>query len=236
MVEVLGGAELREYLAQQMDFWSVSVGTRHVLDPGRKAGRCSQCEGIEVGWVGGEAPCYVCKRTVGGSMETCIRCGCRAHVREQVYINGGEGLGHHVVHDKVRWVEVIDGEVVVEQCGGVHPGRWVGGMCPTCCCVVAKSSMNERRGGWVSEVVQERMQRMEELVALNVSRTMERGGGRSIGRARLGNMQEVPGGETRGSGGQGSADVPGVGVGRRSAAEGTHDRDTDMEVDTGMWR
>mgnify|MGYP001336299700 CR=1 FL=1 len=91
-VEVLGGAELREYLAQQMDFWSVSVGTRHVLDRGRKAGRCSQCEGIEVGWVGGEAPCYGCKRTAGGSMETCIRCGCRAHVREQVYINGGEGL------------------------------------------------------------------------------------------------------------------------------------------------
>jgi hypothetical protein len=167
-------------------------------------------------------------------METCIRCGCRAHVREQVYIDGRGGLGYHVVHDKVRWVEVEDEGVVVQQCGGVHPGRWVGGMCPTCCCVVARSSMDERRGGWVSEVVQERMQRMEELVAFNVSSTVERGGGGTRGRARPGIMQEGPGGETRGSVGQGPADLSGTRVGRRSVSEGMHDRDADMEVDTGV--
>ena len=62
-------------------------------------------------------------------METCIRCGCGAHVREQVYIDGVDALGHHVVHGGVRWVEVEDEEVVIQHCVGVHPGRWVGGIC-----------------------------------------------------------------------------------------------------------
>ena len=58
--KVLGSAERWEYLANQTDFWSVGVSTDHVLDHGCKSGRCSQCEGIEVGWARGSSACYLC--------------------------------------------------------------------------------------------------------------------------------------------------------------------------------
>ena len=166
-------------------------------------------------------------------METCIRCGCGAHVREQVYIDGVDALGHHVVHGGVRWVEVEDGEVVIQHCVGVHPGRWVGGMCPTCCCVVARSRMRERGGGWVSEVVQERMQRMEELVALNESCTMQRGGGSRRARVRAGISHGGQGAETGRPGGQEGVGSSRIGAERESVSVDVRDRVSNMEVDAG---
>ena len=145
--KVLGRAEHWEYLVSQTDFWNVGVSTDYVLYHGCKSGRCIQCEGIEVGWAIDSPVCYLCKKAGGAAMETCIRCGCGAHVREQVYVDGVGALGHHVVHAEVKWVKFEDGEVVIQHCEGVHPGRWVGGMCPACCCEVARSRLRERGGG-----------------------------------------------------------------------------------------
>ena len=166
-------------------------------------------------------------------METCIRCGCGAHVRGQVYVDGVGAEGHHVVHAEVNWVELEDGEVVRHQCRGVHPGRWVGGMCPTCCCEVARSQMKERGGGWVSEVVQERMQRMDELVAFNESCTMQRGGGSRRARARAGSIPRERGAEIGRTWAQDGAGSSGAGAGHVSASGGAHGRVAGTEVDAG---
>ena len=217
----------------QTDFWSVDVSTDYVLDHGSKSRRCDQCEGIEVGWAIGSPECYLCKKTGGAAMETCIRCGCGAHVRGQVFVDGVGAEGHHVVHAEVKWVELEDGEVVRHQCRGVHPGRWVGGMCPTCCCEVARSQMKERGGGWVSEVVQERMQRMEELVAFNVSCTMQRGGGSRRARARAGSIHGGQGVETGRPGGQDGTGSSGIGAECGSVSGDMYDGVASMEVDAG---
>ena len=81
-------------------------------------------------------------------MECCIRCGQQAHVREQVYVDGANGFGHHVVHKGVKWVTVdSEGVADVKSCKGVHVGRWVGGMCPMCCSEVSSARMDAEGGG-----------------------------------------------------------------------------------------
>ena len=108
-------------------------------------------------------------------MECCIRCGKQAHVREQVYVDGANGVGHHVVHKGVKWVTVDgDGVADVKSCKGVHVGRWVGGMCPMCCSEVSSARMDAEGGGGASEAVRDRTRARDELVATNIESTQGR--------------------------------------------------------------
>ena len=93
--------------------------------------------------------------------------------------------------------------------------------------------MREKGGGWVSEEVQERMQRMEELVAHNVSCTMQRGGGSRRARARVGNTQGGQGVAIGRTGVQDGAGSSGTGAECGDVSGDTHDRVVGMEVDAG---
>ena len=171
---VLGSAGRREIVMKQTDFWSMERGVDHSLGIRERSGRCDGCGGVKVGWVIGIRPCYLCKQS-GGPIECCIRCGNQAHVREQVYVNGANEFGHHVVHKGVKWVTVdSDGVADVKSCKGVHVGRWVGGMCPMCCSEVSSARMDAEGGGWASEAVRDRTRARDELVATNIESTQAR--------------------------------------------------------------
>ena len=131
-------------------------------------------------------------------------------MREQVYVDGAGGFGHHVVHKGVRWVAVDDdGEAEVQYCTGVHVGRWVGGMCPMCCSEVSSARMSEEGMGWMSEMLRDRIQARDELMASNIASTQARGAGHSEGVLRQGGIVDRPAGHSAGrirSRGQGAAD------------------------------
>ena len=93
--------------------------------------------------------------------------------------------------------------------------------------------MRERGGGWVSEVVQERMHRMEELVALNESCTMQRGGGSRRARVRAGISPGGQGVETGRPGGQEGVGSSRIGAERESVSVDVRDGVSNMEVDAG---
>ena len=163
------------------------------MDIGAKSGRFGGCEGFMVGWASGLTPCYLCEQN-GGPVECCIRCGQQAHVREQVYVGGVEGFGHHVVHEGVRWVSVdANGEAEIQYCNRVHVGRWVGGMCQMCCCEVASVRIDTEGGGWLSEVVRDRIRVRDELVAANIESTRVRGAGHSRTGTRRGGAMGADG-------------------------------------------
>ena len=79
-----------------------------------------------------------------------------------------------MVHDSVKWVGRIDDDdlegLEVRCCDGVHPGRWVHGMCPMCCCAVVKER-EDHGGGEVSEVVRQRLRGLEALLISNLERS-----------------------------------------------------------------
>ena len=74
---------------------------------------------------------------------------------------------------------------------------------------------------------------MEELVALNESRTMQRGGGSRRARVRAGIIHGGQGVETRMPGGQDVTDSSGIGAERGSVSGDMHDGVASMEVDAG---
>ena len=94
-------------------------------------------------------------------------------MREQVYDNRSGGRGRHMVHAGVKWMGRSDDDLEgleVRCCDGVHPGRWVHGMCPMCCCEVVRER-EEHGGGEVSEVVRQRFRRLEALLVSNLERS-----------------------------------------------------------------
>ena len=131
------------------------------LEPGEMLSRCGGCGGIRVGW--GDSiiqACALCGKT-GGPGRSCIHCGQFWHIREMVFVKEGEQRGRHIVHDQVQWV-IKDGNSVgvkMLRCRGMHPGRWMKGVCPRCCCRLVRERA-DIWGGRRSEEVQERFRRM----------------------------------------------------------------------------
>ena len=102
-----------------------------------------------------------------------LHCGQFWHVREMVFAAGRNQRGKHVVHDRVQWVVKAgsgEGEEIV-FCKGVHPGRWMKGICPRCCCRLTRETADTNRGRR-SEEMQRRFNRIDGLLARNLENTL----------------------------------------------------------------
>ena len=209
------------------------------LQPGEMLKRCGECGGVRVGW--GDSiiqACALCGK-IGGPGRTCLHCGQFWHIREMVFAAEGEQRGKHVVHNRVQWVVKArsgEGEEIV-YCRGVHPGRWMQGICPRCCCRLVREQADMDRGRR-SEEMQERFNRVHRLLARNLETTLrplrdgrgvlEEGAGRDIPIAGEGDQQRgetdiIPdggqqGGEETGQGCRSGGLGRGIGV-----AEGSID-------------
>ena len=143
------------------------------LQPGEMLRRCGDCGGVRVGWEGSVLQaCALCGK-IGGPGRTCLHCGQFWHVREMVFAAGRNQRGKHVVHDRVQWVVKAgsgEGEEIV-FCKGVHPGRWMKGICPRCCCRLTRETADTNRGRR-SEEMQRRFNRIDGLLARNLENTL----------------------------------------------------------------
>ena len=63
-----------------------------------------------------------------------------------------------------------------------------------CCSEVSSARMDAEGGGWMSEMVRDRIRARDELVASNIASTQARGAGHSEGGLRQGGVVERPAG------------------------------------------
>ena len=163
----------RTVMVSQDHLLSTTAASGTSLQPGEMLRRCGECGGVRVGWEDSIVRvCALCGK-IGGPGRVCLHCGQFWHIREMVYAAEREQRGRHIVHDRVQWVvKASSGEGEEEEyCKGVHPGRWMKGICPRCCCRLVREKADMDRGRR-SEGVQERFNRMDGILARNLETTL----------------------------------------------------------------